>query len=200
MGHLTATERLATICVDRTTGRVFVQQDWQYHWELDLGVTHPWTLAEKRRFYHAADNCRSVDQVLVRRVGLCDGRSSSRRYDRPPWRRGAMVDGRSAGVAVAGERRRGADRAVSRGQSARPGGCADDAMFVFAATARSFAGLTLGDLIAAPPHLPTTVSHRVWATAFGIDSRGDYVIETVEGRRFRFALPDARSMAPGRGR
>lgn len=70
----------------------------------------------------------------------------------------------------------------------------------FAATARSFAGLTLGDLIAAPTHLPTTVSHRVWATAFGIDSRGDYVIETVEGRRFRFALPDARSMAPGRGR
>ena len=55
MGHLTANERWGNVDLDTTTGRVFVQQDWHYHWILYLGVSAPWTLAEKRRFHHSAD-------------------------------------------------------------------------------------------------------------------------------------------------
>ena len=44
----------------------------------------------------------------------------------------------------------------------------------------------LRDVIARPSALPATVSHRQWASAYGFDGRGSFLLETAEGRSLRF--------------
>jgi hypothetical protein len=55
MGHVVSNEGWATIDVDTANGRVFIQEDWYYHWRLWTGVTTPWTLAEKRALHSQID-------------------------------------------------------------------------------------------------------------------------------------------------
>jgi hypothetical protein len=54
MGHVVSRQPWGTIDVDTTAGRVFLQQDWRYHWAA-LPPAAPWTLAEKRSFHHETD-------------------------------------------------------------------------------------------------------------------------------------------------
>jgi hypothetical protein len=55
MGHLTANEPWATIDLDTTEGRVFVQEDWYYKWNLWTGVSQPWTYQEKHAVHTLID-------------------------------------------------------------------------------------------------------------------------------------------------
>ena len=64
-------------------------------------------------------------------------------------------------------------------------------MLIFIAPGHVVRTVTLHDLIANIPGLPRSVSHRIWASAFGFDTDGSYVVDTVEGRRFRYNFPGA---------
>lgn len=55
----------------------------------------------------------------------------------------------------------------------------------------------LRELVVRPDRLPRTASHLGWARYFGVDGRGDHVLETAEGRRLRIALPDGRVIDEG---
>lgn len=46
--------------------------------------------------------------------------------------------------------------------------------------------VTLGEVVRNPAGLPRTTSHRQWASTYGYDGRGHYLLETAEGRRFLF--------------
>lgn len=54
MGHLVANEPWAAVDIDTNTGRVFVQQDWLYAWQVWPGAT-PWTHPQKVAFHSAMD-------------------------------------------------------------------------------------------------------------------------------------------------
>lgn len=54
MGHLTSNEIWGNVDLDTTTGRVFVQQDWDYAWLPYTGVA-PWTYREKLAFHTRVD-------------------------------------------------------------------------------------------------------------------------------------------------
>lgn len=68
MGHLVAREPWGVIDLDTTTGRVFVQEDWYYEWNLWAGVTEPWTYEQKRRVHTRID--RQVWGIWSNRIRL----------------------------------------------------------------------------------------------------------------------------------
>ena len=47
MTHHVAKPRWGTVDFDDATGRIFVQEDWYYIWQLATGVHQPWTYPEK---------------------------------------------------------------------------------------------------------------------------------------------------------
>ena len=47
MAHHVSKQRWGTVDFDDKTGRIFVQEDWLYRWQLAAGVRHPWTYDEK---------------------------------------------------------------------------------------------------------------------------------------------------------
>lgn len=55
MSHVARDIAWCVIDINTNSGRVFFQERWQYTWIVADGVS-AWTLAEKRRFHHRADN------------------------------------------------------------------------------------------------------------------------------------------------
>ncbi len=68
MGHVVSNEGRATIDVNTTEGRIFIQEDWFYHWNLWPWVTSAWTLEEKRAAHTRID--RQVWGTWSNRVRL----------------------------------------------------------------------------------------------------------------------------------
>jgi hypothetical protein len=56
VGHVTSKEVWASFDLDTTEGRVFIQEDWFYNWNLWPGVTTGWTYPEKKATHSRIDN------------------------------------------------------------------------------------------------------------------------------------------------
>lgn len=56
-------------------------------------------------------------------------------------------------------------------------------MLTFYRPGQSPVVITLGQIVTDPSVLPKTVSHRLWVRAYGYNARGDYVVNTVDGRQ-----------------
>lgn len=54
MSHVTKDTGWCSIDIDTTTGRIFLQERWQYTWLVRAPLL-PWTLQQKRNFHNAAD-------------------------------------------------------------------------------------------------------------------------------------------------
>ena len=68
MAHLVSRQSWGVIDFDDVTGRIFVQEDWQYRWRQWPGVTQPWSYAQKRATHRRID--QSIWAVWSNRLSL----------------------------------------------------------------------------------------------------------------------------------
>jgi hypothetical protein len=54
MGHVVSHQPWGTLDIDTGEGRIFVQQDWRYHWVV-LPPAAAWSLEEQRHFHQVTD-------------------------------------------------------------------------------------------------------------------------------------------------
>jgi hypothetical protein len=55
LGHIVSRQPWGNIDLDTSNGRLFLREDWRYHW-LTLNGATAWTSAEERAFHHAVDH------------------------------------------------------------------------------------------------------------------------------------------------
>ncbi|MHB1038146.1 MAG: hypothetical protein ACYC35_27670 [Pirellulales bacterium] len=56
--------------------------------------------------------------------------------------------------------------------------------------------VTLGTLLKNQSSLKRTVSHYLWGNYLGLDDKGRYVVETVEGRKLAFDVTTGKTVTP----
>lgn len=83
MGHVVRETDWCVIDVDTTVGRVFLQQRWQYTWNVRPPMAN-WTLSERRAFHRRADRAIWAAWSNRARLRVTGGSAFARRHSTVP--------------------------------------------------------------------------------------------------------------------
>jgi hypothetical protein len=70
----------------------------------------------------------------------------------------------------------------------------NEAMIEFFKRGKLISTVTLGELLKDQSNLQRTVSHYAWGNYLGLDEKGHYIVETVEGRKLAFDVPTGKRL------